>query len=187
MDRPEALKNRALAWNKMNPRTVTEINSLSRGEFVRVLGPVFERSPWIAEATWPKRPFASREALYAALCETVAGAGAEKQLALIRSHPDLAGKLASAGALTAASTREQADAGLDRLTPEETGLFRENNTAYRAKFGFPFVICARLNRKEAMLNGFRARLPNSPEQEIQTALQEIFKIAELRLNDLISN
>ena len=71
--------------------------------------------------------------------------------------------------------------------PEEAELFRKNNAAYRAKFGFPFVICARLNRKEAILDGFRARLPNSREQEIQTALQEIFKIAELRLNDLISN
>ena len=171
----------------MNLRTITEINSLSLDEFVRVLGPVFERSPWVAEATWPKRPFAGREALHAALCDTVAGAGTEQQLALICSHPDLAVKLAPTGALTAASVREQADAGLDRLTPEELELFRENNAAYRAKFGFPFVICARLNRKEAILDGFQARLPNSREQEIQTALQEIFKIAELRLNDLISN
>ena len=88
--------------------------------------------------------------------------------------------------MTAASAREQADAGLDRLTPGEIELLRKNNAAYHAKFGFPFVICARLNRKEAILNGFRARLLNSPEQEIQTALHEIFKIAELRLNDLIS-
>ena len=171
----------------MHSRTVTEINSLSRDEFVRVLGPVFEQSPWIAEATWPKRPFASRKRLHTALCETVASADPEKQLALIRAHPDLAGRLAAGGALTGESTREQADAGLDRLTPEETGLFQKNNAAYRAKFGFPFVICARLNRKDAILNGFRARLPNSREQEIQTALQEIFKIAELRVNDLISD
>lgn len=171
----------------MNLRTVTEINSLSRDEFVRIIGPVFEQSPWIAEAAWRKRPFAGREALHAALCETVAGVGTEKQVMLICSHPDLARRLMPASALTAESAGEQAGAGLDRLTPEETGLFRKNNDAYRRKFGFPFVICARLNRKEAILNGFRARLPNSREQEIQTALQEIFKIAELRLNDLISN
>ena len=171
----------------MNLLTVFEINSLSRDEFVRILGPVFEKSPWVAEAAWPKRPFASRAALLAALCETVAGAGVEKQLRLIRSHPDLAGQLAPADKLTDASTREQSDAGLDRLTPEETDLFRKNNAVYRAKFDFPFVICARLNRKEAILNGFRARLPNTREQEIQTALREIFKIAELRLNDLISH
>ncbi len=167
--------------------SLAALNELDKKTFVRVIGPVFEQSPWIAEAAWPKRPFASREALHAALCEIVAGAGAEKQLTLIRSHPDLAGRLAFAGALTAASAREQADAGLDRLTPDETGLFRKNNAAYHEKFGFPFVICARLNRKEAILNGFRARLSNSREQEVQTALQEIFKIAELRLNDLISN
>jgi len=171
----------------MSLHAVTEINSLSRDKFVRIIGPVFEQSPWIAEAAWAKRPFASRGALHAALCETVAGASAEKQLHLIRSHPDLAGRLASAGALTAESAREQAGAGLDRLTPGEIEQFRKNNAAYRAKFGFPFVICARLNRKEAILNGFRTRLPNTREQEIRTALEEIFKVAELRLNDLISS
>jgi 2-oxo-4-hydroxy-4-carboxy-5-ureidoimidazoline decarboxylase len=169
----------------MNLLTIAQINSFSRDEFVRIIGPVFERSPWVAEAAWPKRPFASREALQAALCETMAMADMEKQLGLICSHPDLAGHLTSDGALTAASAREQTGAGLDRLTPEEAGLFRNNNEAYREKFGFPFVICARLNRKEAILEGFRARLPNSREQEIQTALREIFKIAGLRLNDLI--
>jgi len=167
--------------------SLAALNELDKKTFVRVIGPVFEQSPWIAEATWPKRPFANRGALHAALCETVAGAGPEKQLALIRAHPDLVGRAALAGTLTRESANEQAGAGLNRLTPEETELFRKNNAAYRAKFGLPFVVCARLNRKEAMLNGFRARLLNSREQEIQTALREIFKIAELRLNDLISN
>ncbi len=167
--------------------TVTEINLLSRDEFVRVIGPVFEQSPWVAEAAWSRQPFASREALHAVLCMTVTGASLEKQLALIRLHPDLAGRLVAAGALTPESTREQALAGLDRLTPEEIELFKKNNDAYRGKFGFPFVICARLNRTETILDGFRTRLPNSREQEIQTALREIFKIAGLRLNDLISN
>jgi 2-oxo-4-hydroxy-4-carboxy-5-ureidoimidazoline decarboxylase len=167
--------------------SLLQLNSFSCTEFVRVIGPVFESSPWVAATVWPKRPFASREALHAALCETVAGADVEKQIGLIRSHPDLAGRLASAGALTAESAREQAGAGLDQLTPGELELFRQNNDAYRQKFGFPFVICARLNRKETILAGFRARLPNSREREIQTALQEIFKIAGLRLNDLISN
>ena len=148
---------------------------------------MFEHSPWVAEAIWPGRPFASRNALQAALVATVTGAGVDKQVVLICSHPDLAGKLGPARALTAESAGEQTSAGLDGLTPEETGFFRKNNDAYRRKFGFPFVICARLNRKEAILNGFRARLPNSREQEIQIALQEIFKIAELRLNDLISD
>lgn len=186
MDDLEALKAGGLARNRMHLLTISEINLLARDEFIRVIGPVFERSPWIAEAVWPRRPFASREVLQAALCEIVSGAGTEKQLGLICSHPDLADRLASTGTLTAASAREQAGAGLDRLTPEEAGQLQKNNAAYRAKFGFPFVICARLNRKEAILNGFQARLQNSREQEIQTALQEIFKIAGLRLNDLLS-
>lgn len=164
--------------------TLAQLNSLSRPEFVRIVGPVFEHSPWIAEATWPKRPFASVEALHAALCETVRGAGEEKQLALIRAHPDLVGKLALAGQLTKESTGEQASAGLGNLTPEEVALFQQNNAAYKEKFGFPFVICARLNKKEAILKGFKVRLHNSGEQEIQAALAEIFKIAELRLRDL---
>ena len=167
--------------------TLGQLNSISRDEFVRIVGPLFEHSPWIAEATWAKRPFASVEALHAALCETVRGAGEEKQLALIRAHPDLVGKLALAGQLTKESTSEQASAGLDKLSPEEVELFQRNNAAYKAKFGFPFIICARLNKKEAILNGFKARLRNSREQEIATALTEIFKIAELRLRDLIQS
>jgi 2-oxo-4-hydroxy-4-carboxy-5-ureidoimidazoline decarboxylase len=120
--------------------TLTELNCAGRDEFVHIFGPVFEQSPWVAEATWAKRPFASLEELHAALCATVRVAGEERQLALIRAHPDLVGKLALAGQLTKESTREQAGAGLDRLSPEEVALFRANNAAYQAKFGFPFVI-----------------------------------------------
>ena len=166
---------------------LTQFNSPSCDEFVRVVGSVFEHSPWIAEATWAKRPFASVEALHAALCETVRNADEEKQLALIRAHPDLVGKLALAGQLTKESTGEQASAGLDQLLPEEVALFQSNNTAYQAQFGFPFVICARLNKKEAILNGFKVRLQNSREQEIKTALEEIGKIAYLRLQDIVQS
>jgi 2-oxo-4-hydroxy-4-carboxy-5-ureidoimidazoline decarboxylase len=160
------------------------LNTMLRDDFVRFVGPVFEHSPWIAEAAWARRPFASMEVLHAALCEIVRAAGEEKQLALIRAHPDLVGKLALAGQLTKESTGEQASAGLDRLTAAEVELFQQNNAAYKTKFGFPFIICARLNKKEAILNGFKVRLQNSREQEIQAALGEIFKIAELRLRDL---
>lgn len=167
--------------------TLAEINSLGRDEFVRVLGPVFEKSPWIAEAAWACRPFASRAALHGICCDLVTAASADTQVALICAHPDLADRFAPPGGLTAESAAEQASAGLTRLTSEEAEAFRANNAAYRAKFGFPFVICARLNRKDAILNGFRERLPNSREAEIRAALREIFKIAELRLNDLISS
>jgi len=166
--------------------TLAQLNSVSRDEFVRAVGPVFEHSPWIVEAAWPKRPFASVAELHRSLCHTVADAGEEKQLALIRAHPDLVGRLALAGQLTKASSQEQASAGLDQLTQAEIELFQKHNAAYQEKFGFPFVICARLNRKEAILNGFKARRQNSREQEMQSALAEIFKIAELRLHDLIS-
>jgi OHCU decarboxylase len=109
-----------------------------------------------------------------------------RKLALIRAHPDLAGRAARAGTLTAASTREQASGGLDQLSAEEAALFDKYNREYRARFGYPFVICARQNKKEAMLAGFEQRLKNSPQQEIETALAEIFKIAELRLRELIA-
>ena len=166
--------------------TLAQLNSLSRDEFVRLVGPVFEHSPWIAEATWPQRPFASVAELHRALCRTVAAAGEEKQLALIRAHPDLVGRLALAGQLTRESTGEQASAGLGNLTVDEIALFQKSNAAYKEKFGFPFVICARLNKKEVILIGFKLRLHNSREQEIKTALEEIEKIAGLRLNDLVS-
>jgi OHCU decarboxylase len=164
----------------------SQLNSLSRDEFVRAIGQVFEHSPWIAETTWSGKPFVNLENLHRALCETVKSSGVERQLSLIREHPDLVGRAALAGALTRASTDEQASAGLNKLSTEEINLFQKQNAAYRGKFGFPFVICARLNKKEAILAGFERRLKNSREQEIKTALEEIFKIAELRLRDLIS-
>lgn len=166
--------------------TLSEINQLGQPEFTRIFGPVFEHSPWIAERTWPRRPFASFAAMHAELCETVRSARGEEQLALIQAHPDLVGRLALAGELTRESTREQASAGLDKLSPEEIRLFHEQNAAYKAKFGFPFVICARLNKKTAIIAGFEQRLDNSREQEIDTALGEIFKIARLRLEDLVT-
>lgn len=165
---------------------LAEINRLTLPDFTRRVGPVFEHSPWVAAATWGSQPFASVELLHAALCATVKNSGAEKQLALIRAHPDLVGKLALAGALTKESSGEQAGAGLDKLSPDEVARFQKNNAAYQEKFGFPFVICARLNKKDAILKGFELRLKNSGAQEIQAALTEIFLIAELRLRDLIS-
>jgi 2-oxo-4-hydroxy-4-carboxy-5-ureidoimidazoline decarboxylase len=162
--------------------TISEINALPPMEFVRVIGPVFEHSTWIAETTWAKSPFASLEKLHQALCQTVHQSSLQKQIDLICAHPDLVGRVV----LTAESSKEQASAGLDNLTEKEIELFKKNNQAYREKFGFPFVICARLNKKDAILRGFEERLKNSREQEIRTALEEIFKIARLRLEDLVA-
>ena len=167
--------------------TLAQLNAMTRAEFVCVVGPVFEHSPWIAEAAWPQRPFSTGEQLHTVLCRTVAAAQLEQQVALITAHPDLVGRAALQGTLlTPESKGEQVSAGLDTLSAEEIIAFQKSNAAYREKFGFPFVICARLNKKEAILAGFSTRLNNMREDEIQTALGEIYKIAQLRLRDLIS-
>jgi 2-oxo-4-hydroxy-4-carboxy-5-ureidoimidazoline decarboxylase len=160
---------------------LAQLNALDGAEFTRIVGPAFEHSPWVAARTAAQRPFPSREALHAALVATVRKASDEEKLALIRAHPDLIGD----AHLTAASQAEQTSAGLRDATAEEAKQFREFNRQYREQFGFPFVICARLNKKEAIAAAFPVRLRNSRKQEIETALREISKIAELRLQDLI--
>jgi OHCU decarboxylase len=167
------------------PITLDQLNRADRATFAAAIGHIFEHSPWVAEATWPQRPFADLRALHAALCATVESAGPERQLALIRAHPDLAGRLARAGQLGAESTQEQIAAGLDALSPDEAASFDGYNRVYREKFGFPFVICAREHRKQAILAAFPQRLPNSRAQEVSVALAEIAKIAWLRLQDCI--
>ena len=146
---------------------------------------MFEESPWIAAAAWYARPFGSRDALHAAMLCAVEAVPRERRLALIRAHPDLAGKAAIAGELTPESAREQAAAGLDRLTPEQydrlTGLTR----SYRERFGFPFVVCAREHTAGSIVAAAEARLDADPVAEERTALAEIAKIARLRLADLV--
>ncbi len=164
------------------PLSLAAVNALEPAEFVRVVGAVFEGSPWFAEAVTVGRPFNSVEALWWAMCMAVRTASEEKRLALIRAHPDLVGR----AVLTAESRGEQAAAGLTDLAPEEVALFGKYNAAYRERFGFPFVICARLHKKEAILAAFPVRLGHSPEQERAAALEEIYKIVRLRLDDLIA-
>ncbi len=159
-----------------------EVNAMDREQFTLRLGPVVEHSPWIAARTATARPFTTRDELIAALHRTVAQASAEEKIALIRAHPDLVGR----AVLTSESQAEQQAAGLGELSAEETEQFRENNRRYREKFDFPFVICARENKKDAILAAFPERLQHAPEEEIETALREIGKIAELRLRDLIA-
>src|SRR5438128_5890092 len=116
-----------------------ELNSFAREKFVAVCGPFFEHSPWIAEQTWPARPFASLEQLHQRLTETLAAAPVERKVSLISAHPDLVGRLAREGGLTRESTTEQAAAGLTQLTDGEIAAFDHYNAAYRERFGFPFV------------------------------------------------
>ena len=163
------------------PYTLSYLNALSVVEFVTAVGGAFEHSPWIAERAASQRPFSSVNALHAAMCEILTRATPEEQLALIRAHPDLVGRIV----LTAESKGEQRAAGLTDLSPDEVALFDRCNREYKARFGFPFVICARLSKKDATLAAFPARLQNSLESERATALTEISKIARLRLADLI--
>lgn len=161
---------------------LSTVNTLTREAFVRQVGPVFEHSPWIAEAAADQRPFGSVPALWEAMCEAVRRSPPERQTALIRAHPDLVGR----AVLTAESQGEQAAAGLMDLAPEEAARFREYNAEYKSRFGFPFVICARLNKKDAILAAFPPRLRHTPAQEHAAALDEIYQIARLRLDDLIA-
>jgi 2-oxo-4-hydroxy-4-carboxy-5-ureidoimidazoline decarboxylase len=165
--------------------SLAELNNANQAAFVAALGHLFEHSPWVAEETWPKHPFRDVAHLHAELCATMRAAPLGKQLALIRAHPDLAGRLARQNQLTPESTTEQASAGLNRLTETELAEFQKLNDAYKTKFGFPFIICARLNAKDAILAAMRARLPNSPAAEHTAALAEIEKIAWLRLQDTL--
>lgn len=163
-----------------------ELNSFDRATFVATLGHLFEHSPWVADETWAKRPFRDARELYAELCATMRGASPDRQLALIRAHPDLAGRLAQEQKLTVESAREQASAGLTRMTAKEETMFLTLNQTYRDRFGFPFIICARLNARDAIMSAMRSRIGNSSQQEFAAALAEIEKIAWLRLTDLLA-
>lgn len=169
------------------PWTLTDLNAWDRATFIDRLGFLFEQSPWIVEAAEPQRPFDSCEAFHRALVAIVADAGFNRQVALIQAHPDLVGRAALAGTLTRESTSEQRAAGLDpgRLTDEEIARFQELNAAYQARFGFPFVICARDNTKASILAAFATRLANDRPTEVATALAEIARIGWYRLGDVV--
>jgi len=150
-----------------------------RDAFVATYGPLFEHSPWVAEDAFEHGPFTTREALYDALVAAMYAAPRERQVALVRAHPELAGKVA-----TVDSEREQSSAGLDRLERDEYETLIAANTAYREKFGFPFVICVRDHTKASILEAAQARVRNEPDAELRTALAEIARIAHHRLEAL---
>jgi len=165
--------------------TLQEINTLDQEHFVMAFGLLFEGPPWIVRQAWHARPFNSLTHLLEALCTVMYHAPVEQQVALIQAHPDLVGRAALAGTLTPESTNEQASVGLDRLSPEEIATFTRLNRAYDGRFGFPFVICVRENKKESILAGFATRLQHSQSREIETALDEIAKICWYRLRDTV--
>jgi 2-oxo-4-hydroxy-4-carboxy-5-ureidoimidazoline decarboxylase len=161
------------------------LNAADRANFVAALGGIFEHSPWVAERAHERVPFATVTDLFAAMHAVVNGATRDEKLALVRAHPDLAGRTARAGTLTAASAAEQGALGLDRLPAAEFARFERLNQAYKDKFGFPFVICVKRQTHEAILDSFERRLGNDADTELAAALAEISLIARLRLAEIL--
>ena len=161
------------------------INGLDRLAFVQKFGGIFENSPWVAEQAWDKRPFANVDAMHAAMVEVAKLAPAPRQLALLQSHPDLAGKEAQAGGMTASSVTEQASAGLNALSKDEMTQISDLNAAYKRKFGFPFIIAVRMHTKEGIFFEFRNRLQNDTVTEYANDLQNVYAITRLRLAKLL--
>lgn len=161
------------------------LNAASADDFVAALANIYEHSPWVAAAVAGQRPFASLASLNAAMVSAVRAAPSAQRLTLIKVHPDLAGKAARAGAMTAESNAEQGGAGLDRLSEAEYARFHWLNGAYREKFQIPFIICVRRHTRDSILRQYERRLSNAPEAELETALGEICRIAALRLNDRV--
>jgi 2-oxo-4-hydroxy-4-carboxy-5-ureidoimidazoline decarboxylase len=166
--------------------TLDELNRMDRAAFLAALGEVFEHAPWVAENAADARPFAGLNALYDVMTAAVRNASADRQMALIKGHPDLAGKAAREGAITDDSKLEQSSAGLDRLTEQEFATFHKLNDAYHAKFDIPFIVCVRRHGKESILRQFEKRLSNDTTAERQAALNEIFRISALRLDQRVA-
>lgn len=166
--------------------SLDSLNAADKAAFTTMLGDIYEHAPWVSEAAHQRRPFATLQALHEAMTSAVRAASKDQQLALIKGHPDLAGKAARTGAMTKDSTAEQASAGLDRLSDTEFEQFHRLNKAYREKFGFPFIICVRRHGKDSILRHFKLRLENSGAAEMEAALDEIFHIAALRLDQRVS-
>jgi 2-oxo-4-hydroxy-4-carboxy-5-ureidoimidazoline decarboxylase len=166
---------------------LADLNACSKAGFVAALANVFEYSPWIAEQAADARPFAGVAQLFEAMKAAVERAPPELRLALIKAHPDLADKTQRAAGLTAESNAEQNSVGLDRLSDAEYAAFERVNNAYRAKFGFPYIVCVRRHTKASILRDFERRLPNAATAEVATSIAEICRIAALRVDHLVAS
>jgi 2-oxo-4-hydroxy-4-carboxy-5-ureidoimidazoline decarboxylase len=168
-------------------KSLAELNACSKDDFAGALANIFEHSPWIAEQAASVRPFAGINELFAAMRAAVDRAPPELRLALIRSHPDLADKTQRAAGLTAESNAEQNSVGLDRLSDAEYEAFERVNNAYRSKFGFPYIVCVRRHTRDSILRDFERRLPNDVASEMRKSVEEICRIAALRLDQLVTS
>jgi OHCU decarboxylase len=162
--------------------TIEELNSLEHANFVETMGWVFEHSPWVAERAWASRPFASVDALHGAMADQVERATSEEQLMLLRAHPDLGTR----ARVSDASAAEQAGAGLDQLTPEEFERLLAMNEAYRDKFGFPFLFAVKGSSKHDILDALERRSSSSRDEEYQVALAQVYRIARIRIEGILS-
>ncbi len=160
--------------------------SASEADFVTALDGIYEHSPWIAQRAWSARPFATAEALRSALAATVAGAERAEQMALVRAHPELAGRAAVRGELTELSRQEQGGAGLDRCSPEEFARLTQLNAEYGARFGFPFIIAVRGHTRASIIEALAMRLRNAADQEFHESLRQIDRIAAIRLRERLA-
>jgi len=169
----------------MSQKTLSELNACSKDDFVAALANIFEHSPWIAEQAASMRPFARLNQLFDAMKAAVDRAPSELRLALIKAHPDLADKTQRAAGLTSESSAEQNSVGLDRLSDAEYVAFERVNNAYRSKFGFPYIVCVRRHTKDSILRDFERRLPHDARAETQKSIEEICRIAALRVDQLV--
>lgn len=165
--------------------TLADANGMDEAAFVAALGGVFERSPWIAQRAFAARPFADVAALHAAMVAVVDAASAAEQLALLRAHPELAGRAAVRGELTADSTKEQSGAGLTQCSPEEFAQLSALNHRYHEKFGFPFILAVRGHDRAGILREFARRVEHDRAAEFVECLAQVAKIARFRLDALI--
>jgi OHCU decarboxylase len=161
--------------------TLGEINGLTREDFVKNLGWVFEDSPWVAEQAWSLRPFASAAELHRAMRQKVEEATRVRQLALLRAHPDLGNRVR----MSEASTREQAGAGLNQLTQEERESLLALNAEYRERFGFPFLFAVKGSTNRDIIEALRRRVDSAAESEFREALEQVYRIACFRLEELV--
>lgn len=166
-------------------QSLETLNAMSVPDFTQALGAIFEHSPWIAERAAARRPYATLEALHQAMVAEIETAGEAAQLVLLRAHPELAGKAAVRGELTAESTREQGGVGLNLCSPEEFARLQRLNADYNAKFGFPFIVAVRGHTRASIIALFEQRLGNDPASELREGLRQVYRIGLLRLQDLL--
>ena len=165
--------------------TLDELNRMDESAFNAALGGVYEHSPWVAQGVARRRPFATLDALRRAMADVVARAGEERQLELIRAHPELAGKAMVRKELTSDSTTEQSGAGLTQCSPQEFARLTELNALYNAKFGFPFILAVKGHDRTGVIAEFARRVESDRATEFAECLRQIDRIAGLRLEALV--